>query len=62
MQIKLDTNNVEITKDNEKLSFSPSINPERLVIEITSWKQTVTFSASDLELRAIYEMLKERFK
>lgn len=61
MEIKLNKSNLEILKDSDKLSFREPLDPTKMVIEIVNGKQVVTFSASEFELRAVYELLKGRF-
>ena len=62
MEIKLNERNLEIMKDSDKLSFREPLDPAKMVIEVINGKQVVTFSAGEFELRAIYELLKSRFK
>lgn len=62
MEIKLNKSNLEILKDGDKLSFREPLDPTKMVIEIVKGRDIVTYSMSEFEIRAVYELLKGRFK
>lgn len=62
MEIKLNKSNLEILKDSDKFSLREPLDPTKLVAEIVNGKTIVTYSFSEFELRAVYELLKGRFE
>lgn len=62
MEIKLNKTNLEILKDGDKFSLREPLDPTKLVAEIVNGKTIVTYSFSEFELRAVYELLKGRFE
>lgn len=62
MEIKLNNTRLEIIKDENKFSLREPLDPSYLVAEIVNGKSIVTYGLSEFELRAIYELLKGRFK
>lgn len=62
MNIQLTDKLLEIVKDGNKLAMREPIEARALVVEITSGKQVVTYSLTELEVRAVYEFLKGRIK
>lgn len=61
MEIKLTANRLDLLKEGNSFSLIQPIDKDKLVAHVSCGKQLVTYTLTELELRAIYEMLKERY-
>lgn len=61
MEIKLTPNRLDLLKEGNSFSLIQPIDKDKLVAHVSCGKQAVTYTLTELELRAIYEMLKERY-
>jgi hypothetical protein len=61
MYINLSDRTLTVINGQNQFSFRQPIDQSKAVLEIVNGKQTVTYSMEELELRALYEVLKRRF-